>query len=74
MDAKTVREWKAGYDELNRLDTEEYRRATPEQRFAGLVAIWRRAQILGRMTPKAFDPTVTERWLRLREAYAKRHG
>jgi len=74
MDARAVREWKAGFDELNRLEAEERCRTTPVQRFAALRAIWRQAQMLGHLAPKAFDPTLTERWLRLRQAYTKRHG
>ena len=72
MDAKQVREWKAGYDELNRWELEERRKATPQERFQSLLVIWRRAQLLGHLGPKEQDLEVMKVWQALREAHARR--
>jgi len=72
MDAKQVREWKAGYDAFNQWELEERRKATPQERFRSLVAIWRQARLLGHLGPKEIDFKVIDTWQRLRDAYAQR--
>ena len=73
-DPKLFRQWKAGYDELNRIDLEERRMSTYRMRFADLCAIWRQAQFLGHLEPKPLDLSANDTWQRLREAYFKRHA
>ena len=74
VDPVLFRQWKAGLDELNRIDLEERRRASYKERVAGLTAIWRQAAFLGHLEPGPMDLTVNDTWQRLRKAYAKRHG
>ncbi len=47
-----LKRWKAGMDEMNRLDLEERRHASYSQRLASLAAIWRQAAFLGLLTPE----------------------
>ena len=68
MDAKTVLEWKAGYDALNRSEIEERRQASYRDRFRSLGAIWRQAQFLGLLNKESLDLSVNDTWQLLRKA------
>ena len=74
MDPQRVREWKAGYDEMNRFVDEERRRATPAERYGSLKQIWAMARELHLFKPKETDIEVFARWQRLRAAYLRTHG
>jgi len=74
VDPELFRQWKAGLDEHNRIVLEERRRATYQERFANLSAIWRQARFLGHLEPGPLDLSVNDTWQRLRRAYFQRHG
>jgi hypothetical protein len=75
MDAKQVREWKAGYDAMNAFVLEERRTATYQERFKALVAIWNLARGLrSHLRPKQGDLKVAEAWQTLRARYAERNA
>ncbi|MFX8999783.1 hypothetical protein ABTN27_20655, partial [Acinetobacter baumannii] len=62
LDAKLVKEWKAGYDAANKFQLEERRRATYQERFVGLQAIWRQAAFLGIKPSESYDLSVNDIW------------
>lgn len=74
MDAKTVREWKAGYEALNKVIDEERLQASPQDRFKSLKLIWKRSRYLGFFKPKPIDMELINRWQRLRTAFNASHG
>lgn len=74
IDREMLLRWKAGMDEINRIDLEERRRASFSQRLASLSAIWRQAEFLGQLTPKPLDLSVNDTWQRLRKRYRDLHA
>ena len=74
IDLVMLKRWKAGMEEMNRLDLEDRRNATHSQRLASLVALWRQGEFLGLLTPKPLDLTVNDTWQRLRHRYQERYG
>lgn len=74
MDPKVVREWKAGYDAMNRFVDEERRLATPAERYRALLNIWGLSRELHLFKPKPLDLDVSARWQRLREAHMRANG
>ncbi len=66
MDPNLVKEWKRGYDEVNRFTDAERRDATYAQRYRDLKALWRRASNMRLFKSKPVDEEVMERWNLLR--------
>jgi len=74
IDREMLKRWKAGMDEMNRIDLEERRKASYSQRLASMAAIWRQAEFLGLLLPKPLDLSVNDTWQLLRLRYRNRHG
>ena len=72
MDAKMVREWRANYEALNRLQMQEDRDRTPAQRYGQLLGIWQMALHLKPQSRVDLDMDLVEKWDRLRDSM--KHG
>ena len=69
-----IREWKAGYIEANRLDLEEARSRTPEQRFLRHQNFLASLNCMGLLRAREDDLEYHLRWQELREKWIARHS
>jgi hypothetical protein len=77
MDPKTanlVREWKAGYKQVNRLDIEEARARTPAERLRNHQVFLGELSKVGLLRPRTDDLEYHLRWQQLREKWLARNS
>lgn len=73
MDAKLVRQWKAGFEEVNRFTLEEARARTPAERLALLQSHLRQLGELGLLRTKGEDLEFHIRWQSVRERFLSKN-
>ena len=69
---QVVREQKAGYEAVRRLNIEDARRATFADRLSGLRQILNFSEHLPARPARPIDEELTQKWIRIRERYAER--
>ena len=70
LDPELVKQWKRGLEEVNRLDEEEQRAKTSEERLKQLERIWAMSKEMGLLDkPKPFDFELNETWNKIRRHY-----
>ena len=74
MTAKMVREWKAGYEEVNRVVLEEKRQTSPEKRLRDAERLLDQLRAWNRLPKREDNLEYHLKWQRLREKWSERHG
>lgn len=74
LDPEQVREWKSGYEAMNRFVDNERLATTVQERYQSLKVIWAMARELRLSKPRPDNSEIFDRWQALREAYARVHG
>jgi hypothetical protein len=72
LNPKQVKQWKKGFEEVEKFHVEELRRKTPEEKLAELDALFRTAQIFGwdrRKSPPQEKEIqmVRKRWIKIKK-------
>ena len=73
MDAKQVREWKAGYEAVNRITLEEAKNRTPYERWQLHKLFVERLARMGRLPKRHPDEKFYLRWMVVKERWSERH-
>jgi hypothetical protein len=74
MDRETVRKWKDGYEEFNRLEIELRRQETFTDRWNAFAAIDSLTAFINKPIPKKNIEQPRERWIALRKALSEQES